>query len=81
VTALVDSLLGNVGERPLLFQEDVQFFAGELARQRGDLSGAAVRYQRCIDLARDEWPANWSRYRLSQLAQAAVASGERASTQ
>jgi len=81
VTALVDSLLGNVGERPLLFQEDVQFFAGELARQRGDLSVAAMRYQRCIDLARDEWPANWSRYRLGQLASAAVAAGDRASSQ
>jgi tetratricopeptide (TPR) repeat protein len=72
MATIVDSLLGNVGERPLLFQEDEHFFAGELARQRGDLGGAAMRYQRCIDLARDEWPANWARFRLSQLAFAAA---------
>jgi tetratricopeptide (TPR) repeat protein/predicted Ser/Thr protein kinase len=72
LATVVDSLLGNVGERPLLFKEDVHFFAGELARQRGDRNGAAIRYQRCIDLARDEWPANWAHYRLNQLASAAA---------
>jgi hypothetical protein len=69
IAAVVGSLLGNVGERSLRFQEDEHFFAGELARQRGDYGEAALRYQRCIDLARDEWPANWARYRLSQVAQ------------
>ncbi|MEW6199048.1 MAG: serine/threonine-protein kinase [Planctomycetota bacterium] len=62
--ALVDSLLGAVGERRVLFQDDEHFFAGELARQRGASAEAAVHYQRCIDLARDEWPANWARCRL-----------------
>jgi WD40 repeat protein len=72
VTALVDSLVGNMGERPLLFQEDEHFFAGELAAQRGDRGQAAGYYQRCIDLARDVWPANWARFRLSQLASTAA---------
>ena len=65
--AVVDSLVASFGDRPLLFQDDEHFFAGELDRQRGDTAAAAVHYQRCIDLARDEWPSNWARYRLSQL--------------
>jgi len=65
-TAL-DSLLANIGERSLLFQDDQHFFAGEILRQRGELERAAVSYQRCVDLARDAWPANWARYRLAHL--------------
>ncbi len=68
--AVVDSLLVSVGERSLLFQDDGHFFGGELARQRGDVEQAAVRYQRCIDVARDTWPSNWARFRLAQLAPA-----------
>gem|GEM_PF-1103810 len=71
-TAL-DSLVGTFGERSLLFQEDEYFFAAETLRQRGDLFNAAVQYQRCIDLARDVWPANWARYRLSTLPQPTAA--------
>ncbi|MCK4340246.1 MAG: protein kinase [Phycisphaerae bacterium] len=54
-------------ERRLHYLDDGQFFNGELARQRGDRAQAAVQYQRCIDLSRDTWPANWARYRLAQL--------------
>jgi tetratricopeptide (TPR) repeat protein len=72
LSTVVGSLLGNVGQRSLAFQEDIHFFVGELARQRGDIREASMRFQRCIDLARDEWPANWARYRLSQLAPAAA---------
>ena len=66
-TALIDSLLGQLGERSLLFRDDEHFFAGELARLQGDLERAANEYQRCIDLARDPWPSNWARERLRQL--------------
>jgi hypothetical protein len=62
----LDGLLASFAERSLLFRDDGAFFAGELARQRGDLAAAAVQYQRCIDVSRDRWPANWSRYRLAQ---------------
>lgn len=67
--AVLDSLLASFGERPLLFQDDEHFFAGEMATQRGAPAEAVEHYQRCLDLARDEWPANWARYRLSQLTQ------------
>jgi hypothetical protein len=60
--AMLDGVLGS-----LLFQDDQHFFAGEMARQRGEASEAARHYQRCIDLSRDDWPANWARYRLGQL--------------
>ena len=73
--AVVDSLVGNFGDRPLLFQDDEYFFAGELDRQRGDTATAAVHYQRCIDLAHDNWPSNWARYRLGQLAAAQADNG------
>jgi len=65
--AIVDSVFGHVGDLPLLFHDDEHFFAGELARRRGDWNEAAMSYQRCIDLSRDTWPANWSRQRLAQL--------------
>ncbi len=64
----LDSLVGQLGKQSLLYRDDEHFFAGELARQRGDPSEALVQYQRCIDLSRDEWPANWARHRLTQLA-------------
>jgi predicted Ser/Thr protein kinase len=65
--AALDRLVASFGQRSLEFRDDEHFFAGELARRRGDVSEAAVQYQRCIDLARDAWPANWSRYRLREL--------------
>jgi predicted Ser/Thr protein kinase len=67
VATLVDSVLGSLGPRAADFREDEYFFAGELARLRGDAAQAAVQYQRCLDLARDTWPANWARYRLRHL--------------
>jgi tetratricopeptide (TPR) repeat protein len=73
VGTLVDSVVGNVGQRVLLFRDDEFFFAGELARQRGDLAQAAAQYQRGIDTARDPWPANWARYRLQHLPPSVVA--------
>ncbi|MEW6252059.1 MAG: hypothetical protein AB1716_15580, partial [Planctomycetota bacterium] len=66
--ALIDTLLSSFGERPLLFRDDEHFFAGELARAKGDLPRALSEYQQCIDLARDPWPANWARARLARLA-------------
>jgi len=70
-----ESVLG--GEPPLIpqleqlwvaYKDDMEFFAGELARRRGDAAEARERYQRCVDLAREPWPANWARYRLRQTA-------------
>lgn len=66
--ALSNLLTGLDPERRLLYWDDARFFAGELARQRGDLAEAALQYQRCVELSRDPWPANWSRYRLAELA-------------
>lgn len=64
---ILDSLLGSVGEHRLALQDDEHFFAGELARQRNDPGAAADHYQRCIDLARDNWPSDWARFRLHQI--------------
>jgi WD40 repeat protein/predicted Ser/Thr protein kinase len=49
------------------YRDDVEFFLGENARRRGEQSVARDHYQRCLDLARDPWPANWARFRLRQL--------------
>jgi len=49
------------------YRDDIEYIAGELAMKRGEYDQAAQRYQRCIDLAQDDWPANWARYRLMQL--------------
>ncbi len=84
-----DLLLGNEAEsqvsssfRNLLtvfktqwldYRDDIEFFAGELERQRGKSRAAEARYQRCLELARDDWPANWARLRLVQLAQSRTA--------
>ncbi len=66
MAAGLDSLLGSLAKPSLLYRDDEHFFLGELARHRGDLAEAAVEYQRCIDLSRDAWPANWARHRLEQ---------------
>ncbi len=68
VSAGLDGLLASFADRSLDYRDDVHFFAGELLRRRGRLEEAAVLYQRCIDVARDIWPASWSRHRLAQLA-------------
>jgi hypothetical protein len=49
------------------YRDDIEFFLGENARRRGDASVARDHYQRCLDLARDRWPADWARFRLRQL--------------
>jgi len=67
LTTGLERLLGAFAERSLLFEDDAYFFVGEMARQRGDPAEAAVKYQRCIDVARDRWPASWARYRLARL--------------
>ena len=68
MAASLDGLLTSFAERSLDYHDDVHFFAGELLRQSGRSAEAAVLYQRCIDVSRDVWPANWSRHRLAQLA-------------
>ena len=65
---LVGAVAAGVGmESVLRFHDDGHFFQGELARQNEKYEEAAAQYQRCIDVARDNWPANWARYRLQQL--------------
>ena len=49
------------------YRDDVEFFLGENAHRRNEMSVARDHYQRCLDLARDRWPANWARFRLRQL--------------
>jgi len=71
LTTGLERLIGAFAERSLLFEDDAYFFVGEIARQRGDPAEAAVKYQRCIDVARDRWPASWARYRLAELSGAA----------
>ncbi|MBU0637763.1 MAG: protein kinase [Planctomycetes bacterium] len=65
-------LMTSFAEETLTYRDDVHFFSGELARRGGDLDRARAQYQRCVDTARDVWPANWSRYRLRQMAQNAL---------
>ncbi len=60
-------LLTVFAEGSLDFHDDPYFFFGELARHRGDYAEALNQYQRCIEMARDEWPANWARYRIEQM--------------
>ncbi len=72
VVAVFGRLVGEVTAESLRgfyqrFYDDVHFFAAELALHRGDHEQAAADYQRCIDVARDPWPANWARFRLRQL--------------
>ena len=65
----IDQLLQLFEEESLLYRDDANFFRGELARARGDTLAAAAEYQRCIDVARDDWPSNWARCRLLQMSQ------------
>ncbi|MFN0135006.1 MAG: WD40 repeat domain-containing serine/threonine protein kinase [Phycisphaerae bacterium] len=48
------------------FRDDIEFFAGEAELARGRIAEARIRYQRCIDTARDAWPVEWARLRLRQ---------------
>jgi len=66
--ALFRRLLDVFGENWLPYSDDLEFFAGELAYWKGDGQAGRVRYQRCVDMATDTWPADWARFRLSQLA-------------
>jgi hypothetical protein len=54
-------------ESSLDYQDDAPFFEGELARYKGKVALAVQKYQMCVDLARDNWPSNWARYRLTEL--------------
>ncbi len=65
--ANVRAFLSVFADKWLYYLDDVQFFAGEVARARGATADARSRYMDCIDLSRDAWPANWARYRLKQL--------------
>lgn len=58
--------LVSLADESLLYRDDIHFFLGELERARGRWDQAQNQYQRCIDLARDAWPANWARYRLAR---------------
>ncbi|MGE3180353.1 MAG: WD40 repeat domain-containing protein, partial [Phycisphaerae bacterium] len=69
LTAGIKQLMKTFAEDSLSYHDDAHFFLGELARVGGNRVEAASRYQRCIDLSRDVWPANWARYRLLQMAQ------------
>jgi len=51
-------------------RDDVDFYRAELASRLGETGHAARLYQRCVDGARDEWPANWAAYRLRELSAA-----------
>ncbi len=64
-----ERLLTIFREQWLNYRDDSEFFAGELARQRGDAAEARLRYQKCIDLSRDAWPASWASFRLRQMDQ------------
>lgn len=68
VVSTLGGLIANLTEGSLNYQDDPYFFFGEVARKRGNARDAAANYQRCIDLARDEWPSNWARWRLRQSA-------------
>ncbi len=63
----VEGLVSTFADASLEFRDDLHFFSAEMARKRGELDDAKVQYQRCIDLSRDRWPANWSRFRIAQL--------------
>ena len=67
IADLFDTLMGQFKDEALLYRDDIHFFEGELALQRGDIGEAALRFQRCIDIARDTWPSNWARHRLAAL--------------
>lgn len=75
----IEGLVTTFAQRALLFRDDIHFFLGEIERTAGRHAQAAVQYQRCIDLSRDAWPANWSRHRLLHLGREAVASSNRES--
>lgn len=64
-----DGILAAVAEQSLDYRDDQHFFAAEIARSRGEREEALRQYQRCIDVARDTWPANWARHRLRQMSQ------------
>lgn len=67
----VKAIASLLPEQSRAYQDDLEFFAGEADRRRGDLVAARARYQSCVDQARDAWPANWARFRLEQLAETA----------
>ena len=67
VNAAFGAFLNVFKDQWLEYRDDVEFFAGELARKGGDLPAAAGRYQLCIDVAVDAWPADWARHRLEQM--------------
>jgi hypothetical protein len=66
----VETLLSRFAEGSLDYHDDPYFFFGELARYRGDRSEALLQYERCIEMARDEWPSSWARYRIEQMSSA-----------
>jgi len=68
-------LLERITELAAPYRNDLEFFMGELARQAGRTGEARLHYRNCVDLSRDEWPADWARFRLKQL-QSAKASAK-----
>ena len=61
------SFLGRLEGLTAPYLDDIEFFSGELSRKWGDLEAAQSAYERCIDVAADEWPANWAALRLRQI--------------
>ena len=62
------SILGRLEGLAAPYLDDVEFFSGEMFRKQGDRESAQTSYERCVDVSRDEWPANWAAFRLRQLA-------------
>ena len=62
------SILGRFEGLTVPYLDDIEFFSGELSRKWGDIDAARASYERCIDVAADEWPANWAALRLRQIA-------------
>lgn len=65
--APLSGIFGRVEGLATEFRNDVEFVAGEVALKRGETTSAREHYRACLDLDRDEWPADWARFRLEQI--------------
>ncbi len=72
ISAGVKGTIFLISAESPLYVDDIEFFAGEMARLSGNLPEARAHYRRCVDMARDPWPQSWARVRLRQLDPAAA---------